>query len=1423
MLPTNSRVIDGRAVVINRLPHFEHMDDYTSRDQIVPGRSQFFHAHDSALHGDGIVRVASISEKYDGIPEIYTRHYDIYALSTMDTQFDICLYATGDQLFPRSGMAVFDGQMFFHEINGNVSTRYFLHSSYNNVTLFNQPSVVGMGAVSVDELYVTYALSETTQTIRLFDRRTGTFTHTFDGAIYGEEMEGMPFDAVRIGDTDYIAYQSGKNARIISRRGNVWSESKLIFPLDVVDDTFSFTLGSISEINNRLVVVGLLKRNNTLMKIYTIGPEHFTLGREMFIAEGRNKSFIMVPGEEVIADQGKMLMVDDVLWVFGGDGYIHKGKSTILFGSDRADQRADIPIEQVSFDSQANRPARAVFDVKSSVVTPLLKAGSVIDWYATINGIESRMGRFQIDAVMKAKEYTGKLVNVVARSLSMKNLSNWNSDSSFDYWSQTKQSVAASNMKEIVRGTGAKYTENGDVLSVSDLNKEGIVYSIQKGTRNGSAVGEFKIDPTADYIGRYGVAIAYYRETPQDAAARMGTNFASNGDTVSHGIFFVVEPTKNEMKLFRVVDGYWHLLDTVSVSVPNPDNWHWLKVDFREGNIRCYYRTSPVWIKVFDQRLITDESRPFPWFRDEIGRAAIYMENITIRTNSYNFEAKSSVVPVEDNAEFPSSGYVQVDDEVIQYSAKSSSRSRGTLAEPLSWVSGVTHKDAPHVNPELMPDQHLVEIGGNPIYTTCIRDANAHGVTFKATDNWEVGSIDLYMKSKYNDQRAVWVKVALATAASYYNYFPHESTYLATCKRRFFLSQTAEPFGQLAGEGDFRGEGWVRFNLKAKLKAGRTYVVWLLDKWGNITTSSATYNYYLSGKTDNVYWMRFSGGVNYGTWRKTTAKNMLMRVNGHSGNSPGHEIYLDQSDVQRSVDYYNNCALVCVAGKGAGKALKIKGYDYHAPHQLIDGEWVDKNYSRVFVQEYPANAFDSTSKFIIAPAFVIQSRGDDVEIMEGKGNVAVAHYNSHASLYPANFRPEDFTSGIFARTFEYYSGDEDMKLSWMISEIAGKANVIDISEEKRFSGPIVEKSIYDYIEDATESESAIIDFSVSDWGLSGGVGMAVFDTGEYRASQDRFVNDIAMAVVVFQDRIEYRSYNVGEYTLLESFTLPHNIEGEFTISFQKTNFAVWNNGQYLTHFHWRESEAEESTFDTSYMIQPISDGIGAATADWSELDARVDNFILDIGHSGLSLIGNLIGEKRVFMRDDSDGNLHLFRNRVEVNPGDPLSLNVSQSDNTSDVDIKSRLRAEGIEIVELVDYEALAEFGNLFQMVGLREPNNITEEKRELEYLLSDLIKSQDVVAAEGAADPRLEPEDLVLLSFDDYDKYVVIQSISLLMSSGEQPIFDMSFSGFIWGRGATRSPLFLLTQNIYDFYAGRAGKLVIEVDASPDATVTIS
>lgn len=523
MIPGNIREVSGYAVLRNRLPVF------TSN----PETQYYFHAHDVAAQGTGVYRAASVSPSLDAVPTL--RVGEILDLASIPT----ALIDTGITLWPTSGISVYSGYIFCHKANGDIVRREI--ATGTEVVYLNQLSDVGIAAVSASEIYVMYPLSDSTYAIGLHNG-TG-WVSTFDGAVYGEDLVAAALDAERINGVDYILWQNDAktNARIIQRIGQVWSDSELVFTLDVVDDTFQFRLGSVSVIDGRLVVVGTLVRDNTLIKIYTLGPNHFTLGREMFIAKGRVNDRVM--GDIAVPlPPGKMLVVDETLYVFGGDGRRHQAPSTILFGTDREDQKATIDIHSVRYEAEANRPSRVIMEVPSTATSSLLESGSVLDWYATINNVSARMGRYMVDMVADTEDGLGTGRTVIARSLGSRNLSAWKSDASFDFWSQTKQTVSAVSIAELIRGTG-RWEEQQDILRLTDFNRGGLLYTIQRSTRNGTAAGEFRVAANASYSAKYGVAIAYHRETTQDAIARLGTeNVDSSDDTVSHGLFLLRTP-----------------------------------------------------------------------------------------------------------------------------------------------------------------------------------------------------------------------------------------------------------------------------------------------------------------------------------------------------------------------------------------------------------------------------------------------------------------------------------------------------------------------------------------------------------------------------------------------------------------------------------------------------------------------------------------------------------------------------------------------------------------------------------------------------------------------------------------------------------------------------------------------------------------
>lgn len=1250
-----------------------------------------------------------------------------------------------------------------HRANGNVVRRSISDGSESVYVTFQ--SEVGLAAVSDTEVYILEKVNSTMYTVSRYNS-SGKVSE-WHGAVYGERNYPGTFDAVRLADGDYIVYQTelGKNARIIKYADSVWSDSELVYPIDVVDDTSSFRLGGVSSINGRLVVVGIIARENYKVKIYTIGPGHFTHGREWFIDEGQYIDYTLdISGtpHAIHGSPGKMLLIDETLWVFSGDQTLHSAPSTILFGTDREDQKETIGFVSANMGADLNRPSRATFQVPYRYQSPLLKAGNILEWYCQVNGTSFKLGTYSIDAVLDTREVGGRDFSVVARSLSGKYLASWNSDSSFDYWSQTKQSSQVVELAEVIRGDGdwedvaEVGEEESTFLRLKAFNLPGVLYTVHRSSRNGAVVGEFRngASTSPDASTRYGVAIVYYRETPQDAADRLGTDIASDDDCVHHGLLFMVDSSTGATGLYLITNSTPMLLASGSTISPG-DGWHWLRVDFHEGLVRCSYRTGIAWTDVITHRFVSDVGYDTPWFSEEVGKGALYIENVTAHSLSYPFTSTDKIIPVADNSVFPTADIVRVDKEIMRYDGKTVNRS---ILEPMTWAKGRTFKGAPDDNSNNLT---LKYIFGAP-YRTGYHTSNTtylRAQSFVAPDDYYITKVRVWAQKIGSPSPMTMMIVT----DDYDNLGSELPSYAVVATDTVYRNDGAE--GYLEGD----------FPLKP-LKAGDAYFIVLVSTGHDASNHYRIFHQANIGKPRHLYRTHNGSG-----WTTDDTITMTVWVYAYSSDVDGYEIYFDTEDVSTPVDYYNDCALVITEGPGKGQVFDIIGYDYTAPYQWVPdsynpgwinfvgnpayGSWVNKGMRRVFVAKDPSIAFTTETKAIIVPGLKVTKRGivfskTGAELAD-KATI-VSHGQSICSLYREAY--------MDARNFQYFTGERDWTLEDMICEISSKANLLDLSVEKRLDqsdvGLTAGLDKNNAAANALDGETAIVNFTVSSWN-SGGVGLAVFPAAD---------SGIEMAAVVVRENdIVYYKGNTPQ--IVETF--PHTTSGEFTISFQSTSFSVWNNGRFICHFMFPESNADQPDFHQGFKIGVITLNVVEYMASWSMLDNRVDNYILDIGQSGYQLIESLIGEKQIYFVDDADGNLRFFRNHDIVNQGEPLDLHISGSITDSDTDLKTRLRVEGAEIVELADFAALAQFGNRFAMIGLREPNNIIEAMREAEFIQADLLRSSTSLPLRGAMDARIEPGDIVEIYYADGTRSILVKSLSVDMSlDRDQVIFDMSLDG---------------------------------------------
>jgi hypothetical protein len=156
----------------------------------------------------------------------------------------------------------------------------------------------------------------------------------------------------------------------------------------------------------------------------------------------------------------------------------------------------------------------------------------------------------------------------------------------------------------------------------------------------------------------------------------------------------------------------------------------------------------------------------------------------------------------------------------------------------------------------------------------------------------------------------------------------------------------------------------------------------------------------------------------------------------------------------------------------------------------------------------------------------------------------------------------------------------------------------------------------------------------------------------------------------------------------------------------------------------------------------------------------------------------LIGEKNIHFQHD-DGTLHFFNTRSTINAGSPYNLAVAGEDLDTEANLVTRLRMEGVDVYEHIDETNLKQYGNLFRLAHSEEINSLGELQAEAERLMDDYNSSINATLLQGAADPRIEPDDQVSVTFTGSDRTdtrtVIVDAVSFDMTIDENnAIFDM-------------------------------------------------
>lgn len=1302
---TSVRKISARATFTDKLMRFAVLQ---------ASESITIASTDSDLYGSDLLRVAV---------EATTGKIHFAQHSQNDANFAATLWTdTGRVCRAGSGIGLHGARLFYQAVDGTIyfSDKGATTFGADTSTSINYAQPVSIAPVSSTEFYVVTLDGDGVNDYmmrRVFYHSTAGASAEYHGRLYGDNSVLNIVDAVRFGGMDYIYFldNSEKRTVYIKKSGDWWSEVQQVVPMDVVDDMTSFVMSSATVINEIVLVTGVLRRTyGDPLHVYSVGPEEFTAGKELVIRP-----------EDTDKVGGKLHLFDGKTWYVGA-GFRFYAEQTAYLGVDNpALKTAKTDVLGFSLTCAQNSAYSLNLDMFHDFTHTALRPGSQVKLEVTVNDEYSDLGTFNLDGFSRPIEGSGASLGINLRSDGYKRLSQWVSDTSYDYWSQTKLDTDPSELSEVIRVNG-DWNAGEEGFYLDDFNTACYLYVTSKACRNGIMRGKF-IKHSGDFGIRFGVGLNYYLESKYDASVRLGVEMDEVAEEQygRNGIFAIYGDYEHEggegIGLYLLENSVLEQITSASYAVTE-DASHWLMIRFNEGKIDIEARaeTSTTWTPVIS--IVFSSYETMPWKVDDMGRGAILCENVTPHSPSYAFRSDDNYIPVMANTGFPASGSVIVDSERMSYTGKSNT-GYGLLG-PFNFAYGYDwHKNT--------------SVGAIVRAFGRYKTANRYVQTIEPAPSQYLNAISLWVAKAGNPKEGLKVSVYKSPRGT--------GTVFGT-----LVAESTIPADEIAGNGDTMVWVTAKFHGEVLWSTSTYYIVLERDDISTVLGDTLDQNY----EYRNYYGVQIAGDNTYpydsemfdettqnfvGTGAityKTVGFKLWGNIRPYNDGNVVHcaigSLLPNKADTEIYSDL-NDMALVVTDGTGAGNTYKIVGYSEY------------NNVAAILLDRNAQDTLDETSVFYIAPTLTGATRGTN-------DTSAVAHSAGACHIY----RDRPFCS---LQRVQYYSSERDNSLEDMVRAITRKAGVLELSGVNLFPGQIIPSTNNLVL----AQKNFRIEFDFSSPFTSG----TIVISGRRETSGGDGAN-----LQVSETSLSYYS---GP-TLNEVFALDQPLAGKVMVTYYENHLSVWCSGRHVYTFTMKEGEVDGSYFTvTGSHASPVNIYV-------PEASIRIDNYILDAGQNGESLVSGVIGEKRFYLADDIDGGMKLFRARATVNSNAvPYQLTISGGEVQSDTSLATRMRLEGSDICEKYDAEMMVEYGNLFYMANMREINSPADAEWFAAVLLDDIGSRVISKAYYGAADPRVEPNDLIWVETKDGRDRIIVDYASFVYATGANSLaFDMSINGRI-------------------------------------------
>lgn len=1205
-----------------------------------------------------------------------------------------------------------NGQLYVVTVtNGVLGTPVATNKNSQQMTMWS------LAPVSATECFLL-EVSELTNKIckvkRLLLTGTSISEQTWPGVFHCDEVDVQTFAAIRDNGSDYIylSIDNGLRTKCLKTPNAInWSSPQDLIPLDYADDTATMKVGGAVAANNQIFVTGSLVRASGAapLQFYTMGPDHYTCGRDMFIGPfGTEYTTRTIGASEYFfrPSLGIPLIVSGYLyWIC--PGYTRRAALPSWLGGTAA--QFTYSVNNVSLSHSKDGSSTLSLEVPANIDSSI-QPGWTLFLEPLINtpggpGTWFPMGTYEIDAIITPRSGQGLTKNITARPKGIKRLSQWRADASYDYWSQDARISDPTDRGVNVRVMNFVGDTTSGLVPV-DPDKSAFAYSTCRPSTGYISRVKVQIDEGRNVY--CGPMVSVFTETSAQAAARLGIEQDAVRDYMvcTSGLAFVYVsdiPGKYYLMWVRS-DQTWDepgiencpytILFEMSYSILDPGEYE-LMLRLNNGYYSAWMRPAgssvPTWTSIMSGTFVFTSGGAYviPYNRsDGRGRAGYFARN---EASVLETQARTMIMYVSDSS--------------IQLENMDAFNGAEYIALENSFTyNGVTING-------LTPRNGTVQAS---------KAALPDGLTSAFQNICHIPPQEIYEASPWDNPEKAFLQT-LDVNQWIWAIIGSPAPVLAADALQGCILRLENPVGH----------GGEVTNVQFEIM----YYDYS-PPWAWIPNFMSYFN---NEERIDPNAFNHVGDTNYGQW-----SNSYVAIREEGVMCGPDEWFLPEFNYRTYIGSAGGRSKTMIRLWVNGTARGSYSNQEETPGKL-------HHFFPNFYWSYGTGAPSSVWSRIFSGIRVLPSAALKTGL-----NVPLRHpLETKYALGLGGTTPS-------ARRWITASAETDMSFAWMAKEICRRAGVLSVDAAQELTSFAHTTAGWNLSEDSTTERernyAGIVRFQIK----TTEVGVMAVDENDTETGRSGTI------ITVSTNRICMYSVTDGTVTKVEEVMQGSAADTWATVSFNLDRASVWIEDKLAAIF-------PIATNINNLML--VANAAVTTAVDWPTIDMRIDNFVMDLGQTGIDLVRRLIGQKRIRFLDNSSGGVKFFREGDTINSsGNPYAMVLASNKVISDVNRVTRLRLEGIEVYETNDQDGLLTYGNVFANQNLNELDYLSQFATEGDLLIEDANRSVYPRTYRGAADPRVEPWDHLWINDGDETVEAIVGSVTYNLSiSEDQATFDMS------------------------------------------------